>query len=121
MGISENKALVRAHYEATVNAFDEAAIDQQVADEFVDHAAGEKLGPDGVKRHIRGLQAGFPELRVPIEDMIAEGDRVAVRATWRGPTKVTSGAFPHPTSPLSFPAWCSGALPRTRSWSVGRL
>jgi len=102
MGISENKALVRAHYEATVNAFDEAAIDQQVADEFVDHAAGEKLGPDGVKRHIRGLQAVFPDLRVTIEDMIAEGDRVAVRATWRGTHKGDFRGVPASHQPIEF-------------------
>jgi steroid delta-isomerase-like uncharacterized protein len=28
--------------------------------------------------------AAFPDLRVTIEDMIAEGDQVVTRATWRG-------------------------------------
>jgi steroid delta-isomerase-like uncharacterized protein len=85
-----NKALVRAHYEATTNNFDPAAIDRQVAEDFFDHAAGARLGPEGVKAHIRGLHAAFPDLHVTIEDMVAEGDRVAVRATWRGTHR---GAF----------------------------
>ncbi len=100
MGIEENKALVRAHYEATVNHYNEAAIDQQVADEFFDHAAGERLGPEGVKKHILGLQAVFPDLRVTIEDIVAEGDRVAVRATWRGTHKGDFRGVPASHQPI---------------------
>ena len=102
MGTNENKALVRAHYEATVNNYDEAAIDQQIADEFFDHAAGARLGPEGVKRHIKGLQAVFPDLRVVIEDMIAEDDRVAVRATWRGTHKGEFRGVPASHQPIEF-------------------
>ena len=84
LATERNKALVRAHYEATVNSFDPAAIDQQVADDFYDHAAGARLGPEGVKQHIQAMHAVFPDLRVTIEDILAEDDRVAVRARWRG-------------------------------------
>jgi steroid delta-isomerase-like uncharacterized protein len=79
-----NKRLIRAHYEATVNRFDAAAIDDQVGDDFFDHAAGARLGPEGVKQHIRGMKTVFPDLHVTIEDIVAEGDRVAVRARWQG-------------------------------------
>lgn len=79
-----NKNLIRAHYEATVNRFDPAAIDEQVGDDFFDHAAGMVLGPEGVKRHIQGMRAVFPDLHVTLEDLVAEGDRVAVRARWQG-------------------------------------
>ena len=79
-----NKALVRAHYEATVNRFDAAAIDQQVSTDFYDHSASAVLGPEGVKQHILAMKAVFPDLQVAIEDIVSEGDRVAVRARWRG-------------------------------------
>jgi steroid delta-isomerase-like uncharacterized protein len=79
-----NRNLIRAHYEATTNRFDPAAIDEQVADDFFDHAAGARLGPEGVKQHIQGLKAVFLDLHVTIEDIIAEGDKVAVRARWQG-------------------------------------
>jgi steroid delta-isomerase-like uncharacterized protein len=82
--LERNKALVRAHYDATVNSFDAAAIDGQVAPGFYDHAAGAVLGPDGVKSHIQGLLAGIPDLMATIDAIVAEGDLVAVRATWRG-------------------------------------
>jgi steroid delta-isomerase-like uncharacterized protein len=79
-----NKSLIRAHYEATTNSFDPAAIDEQVGDDFFDHAAGARLGPEGVKQHIQGLKVVFPDLHVTIEDIVAEGDKVAVRARWQG-------------------------------------
>ena len=41
--VERNKALIRAHYEATVNRFDPTTIDEQVADDFFDHAAGTRL------------------------------------------------------------------------------
>lgn len=79
-----NKALIQAHYEATTNNFDPASIDEQVAEDFFDHAAGAQLGPEGVKWHIQGLKVVFPDLHVTIEDILAEGDKVAVRARWQG-------------------------------------
>ena len=51
--VERNKALIRAHYEATVNHFDPALIEEQVADDFFDHPAGTQLGPEGVKQHIQ--------------------------------------------------------------------
>ena len=82
--VAANKAMVRAHYEAMVNAFDADAIRAQVADDFYDHQAGRALGADDTIAHARALQAAFDNLRVSIDDIVAEGDRVAVRATWRG-------------------------------------
>jgi steroid delta-isomerase-like uncharacterized protein len=78
-----NKALIRAHYDATANSFKPSAIDRQVAADFVDHGS-DIVGPDGVKAHIRALRAAFPDLQVTIDDIVAESDLVAVRATWRG-------------------------------------
>lgn len=80
------KALIRAHYQATINGYDPEAIDAQVAPDFVDHASpGEAVrGPRGLKAQIAGLHAAFPDLQVKILDMVAEDDRVAVRSRFRG-------------------------------------
>jgi len=79
-----NKALIRAHYESTANAFKPSVIDRQVAVEFVDHSQPDLAGPEGVKTQVRMLRAAFPDLTLTIEDLVAEGDLVAVRGTWRG-------------------------------------
>jgi steroid delta-isomerase-like uncharacterized protein len=79
-----NKALIREHYDATTNAFKPAAIDRQIAADFVDHGNPDIAGPEGVKAHIKALRAAFPDLSVTIEHMVAENDLVAVCGTWRG-------------------------------------
>ena len=79
-----NKALIRAHYDSTGNAYRPSVIDRQVAADFVDHAQPGIGGPEGVKAQSRSLRAAFPDLTVTFEDLVAEGDLVAVRATWRG-------------------------------------
>jgi steroid delta-isomerase-like uncharacterized protein len=85
-----NKALIREHYDATANAFKPAAIERQVAADFVDRCNPGIVGPEGVKAEIKALRTAFPDLSVTIQDMVAEGDLVAVRGTWRG---THQGAF----------------------------
>ncbi len=79
-----NKALIRAHYDSAANAYRPSVIERQVAADFVDHAQPEITGPECVKAQTRALRAAFPDLTVTIEDLVAEGDLVAVRGTWRG-------------------------------------
>jgi len=40
--------------------------------------------PEGVERFVKGFLTSFPDLRHTIEEMIAEGDRVAVRFSSHG-------------------------------------
>ena len=79
-----NKALIRAHYDATMNAYKPSVIDRQVALDFVDHGNPEAAGLEGVKAHARALRVAFPDLSVTIDDLVAESDLVAVRGTCRG-------------------------------------
>jgi len=46
--------------------------------------AGTPPGPDGALPYRGMMHQASPDLRVRIEDIVAEGDRVAVRATWTG-------------------------------------
>ena len=57
-----NKALIRAHYDSTGNAYRPSVIDRQVAADFVDHAQPGSTGPEGVKAQARSLRAAFPDL-----------------------------------------------------------
>jgi steroid delta-isomerase-like uncharacterized protein len=82
-----NKALVRDHYEQLVNRKNYAAADAQLAADFVDHGAPPgrpNRGPEAAKSAMHALHAAMPDVRVTLEDVVGEGDRVAVRATWRG-------------------------------------
>jgi steroid delta-isomerase-like uncharacterized protein len=81
-----NKQLVREHYEQLVNRKNLAAADVQLAPDFIDHAAppGTPRGPEAARLAMAGLHHALPDVWVTLEDVVAEGDRVAVRATWRG-------------------------------------
>ena len=86
MSAEDNKKLVLDHYEAFLHRRDDEAVSKQLAADFVDHEMppGTPAGPEGALHYHSMLLAAFPDLRVKIEDIVAEGDRVAVRAVWTG-------------------------------------
>jgi steroid delta-isomerase-like uncharacterized protein len=63
-----------------------AVIDEVVALGFVYHepALGDIPGPEGLKQTIMGYRMAYPDLKFTSEEMIAEGDLVAMRWTARG-------------------------------------
>ena len=42
------------------------------------------MSDEKLKQHIKLFESAFPRYKLIIEDMIAEGDKVAVRATFQG-------------------------------------
>ena len=63
-----------------------AAIEELVAPDFVDHQPFPDVPPtrDGLKQAILQFRAAFPDGMFVIQDLFAEGDRVALRTTFRG-------------------------------------
>lgn len=93
MTTTENKRLVLEHYEAFVERQDADAVRRQLAADFRDHdmPPGIPSGPEGALQYRSMLHQAFPDLRVKVEDIVAEEDRVAVRARWTGTHR---GSFP---------------------------
>jgi len=85
MSAEKNKALVRRLIEA-VNTRNWAVLDEVMAPDYVDHYVlpGQKPGREGYKEGLIITANALPDLQYTIEDMIAEGDKVAVRLTWSG-------------------------------------
>jgi steroid delta-isomerase-like uncharacterized protein len=79
-----NKTLIRAHYNAMINWFEPDAVRQQIADDFFDHQSGRHMSAEDQIAYAQEMHAAFSELSVTLNDVIAEGERVAVRVTWRG-------------------------------------
>ena len=100
MQTEQNKALYRQFVEEVFNRGNTSAIDKLVAPDFVEH---EELPPglptdrEGVKQLSIMLRSAFPDLKATIDDMLAEGDKVAARMTWRGTHKGEFMGIP-PTS-----------------------
>ena len=80
------KSLVREYLDRVINRRDLGACDELLAADYVDHDAppGVEPGVEATKEYLATFLARYPELQVTIDDIIAEGDRVALRATWRG-------------------------------------
>ena len=86
MSIEENKALVWREYELGVNPKNFSVRDDVLASDFIAHFPGQPPihGIDGFREFTSAFFNAFPDLTTTIEDLLAEGDRVAVRQTWRG-------------------------------------
>ena len=86
MSVEENKRIAHRIYEI-INSGNVAEVDQVIARDIVDHEEMPGLEGSGVERFKQFLsifRAAFPDLRMSAEDVIAEGDRAAVRYTMTG-------------------------------------
>jgi predicted ester cyclase len=79
--VEMNKALVRSLYEDCINGRDLDRLDALIAPDFTG-ARGER-GPREFRATIEAVLTGFPGVRFEVHDLIGEGDRVAVRWTFR--------------------------------------
>ncbi len=75
--LEENKALVRRYYQEAMG--DLSGIDQIVASDFVDHHFPPDMpaGPAGVRKFFTEFAgAAFSDMRIEIDFLLAEGDKV---------------------------------------------
>lgn len=95
--LEANKELVRQFTEAT-NAADWEALAEVVAEDFTRHSAATAGPPVTSREEFVRLQesflVSFPDQRVTLEQLVAEGDWVAARATYRGTQTGPVGEFP---------------------------
>jgi steroid delta-isomerase-like uncharacterized protein len=76
-----NKALVRRFTNEVMNRGNLRVVDEIVAPNAVNHSSppGFPAGTAGVKQMATMYRSAFPDVRITIEDLVAEGDRVAAR------------------------------------------
>ena len=86
MSSDANKHVVRAYVETVFNHQQLERAHEFVAADYLDHAAlpGQAPGLAGAKHKWAMFLAGLPDLRVTIEELVAEGDKVAVRRSYEG-------------------------------------
>jgi steroid delta-isomerase-like uncharacterized protein len=83
---TDNEAIVGQAVDA-FNRGDLDAVDALFADDYVDHdryRAGLPAGPAGVKQAWQMVRSAFPDLQATIADLVAAGDKVAVRGVIHG-------------------------------------
>lgn len=86
MSVEDNKALVRRVLAEVRDGWTPAVIDQFFAPDYRRHLtpAGPHLTREEQRERASRLRAAFPDADAALEDMVAEGDRVAYRLTIRG-------------------------------------
>jgi steroid delta-isomerase-like uncharacterized protein len=77
----KNKALVREFFEEAWGKGNMAAVDEFMAADYVEHPSPSTLPPgaEGLKQLIAAYRTAFPDLKTMLDDIFAEGDRVAFR------------------------------------------
>ena len=86
MSPDANKQLARDYFKAFL-AKDTAWFREHIEPGFRRHDPGlpfEVVGPQGVERLADALLPAIPDMRLDIDDVIAEGEKVLVRLTIRG-------------------------------------
>jgi len=100
---AENKALVQRWFDQVWNEGRADAIDEMFAAEGVAHGLGQDLhGPVEFKVFHATFRGAFPDVRVHMDEMIAEGDRVAYRFTATGTHRGGDLGFAATGRPVSF-------------------
>jgi predicted ester cyclase len=86
MSTEANKAIIRRFVEEVQNGGDLTVLDEIAAADYVNHTAPPGVPPDreGLKQLTAMFRRAFPDGRMAVEDLVAEGDRVVTRKTFRG-------------------------------------
>lgn len=84
--LEANKALIHRVFEEAVNGDNDAVVAELYGPEFVDPALAARFlpRPAGMPLPIDAFHTMLPAVYATVEGLIAEGDLVAARVTWRG-------------------------------------
>lgn len=77
-----NKARARRVFEEFFSGGNLDLAGELFSPDLVEHHPDEPFetrGREGIRERLRGYRTAFPDLDCPIEDLLAEGDRVAIR------------------------------------------
>ena len=86
MSAAAHRALLARYVEEVWDKGNLAALDDFLAPDYRRHGSptAAPLTRDGQKQRLAAFRAGFPDAALTLEDVLAEGDRVAFRSTLRG-------------------------------------
>lgn len=104
MSAEGNKALILRVFEEGINGGDDAVFDEVISPDYVNHSMPAPApGSEGFKQVTAMFRAAYPDLRVTVEDVVAEGDRVATRGTMSGTHQGEFMGVPATGRPVEIP------------------
>ncbi|HEU4798067.1 MAG TPA: ester cyclase [bacterium] len=104
MPAEDNKAVVRRFVEEFKNKANHNIVDQLCAPSFVHHFKDPRLpaGREGLKILGRTVAAAFPDVRVAIEDLLSDGEKVVERTIARGTHRGEFNGIPPTGRPVAW-------------------
>src|SRR5215208_1886052 len=94
---AETNKLVMGRFTDFINTASEKLADELISPDAIFHVPGRAepvQGPAGYLAIIGMMRGGFPDIQWTLEEMIAEGDKVAARFTMRGTHRGTFFGVP---------------------------
>ena len=79
----QNKTLARRFYDEILNSRKMDVADEILSPEYLDHSAAAP-GLENFKSYLAMITSVFPDIKVTIEDLLADENKVAVRLTIHG-------------------------------------
>ena len=108
MSTQENKDTTRRLVEEVWNRGNWSVIEEVLAPNFVGYISGSPEpfhGHEGYRYVINAYRTAFPDLHFNIEDLIADGDKVAFRYTATGTQRGDISVSLRPTSRRPYREW----------------
>lgn len=87
MPITDNTEIVRRLHGEALNRGKFDLVDEHVAETYVEHDPSAPIqiaGREGYRENIRLIRKGFPDIKLTFDEILADGDAVAVRFTVEG-------------------------------------
>jgi predicted ester cyclase len=86
MSLEENKNLIRKYIEDVINTGNVAEIEKFISPNYTEIHEGKRYpgGIKGAKEHIIGVRQTYPDLKLTVDQQIAEDDWVATCITAQG-------------------------------------
>jgi steroid delta-isomerase-like uncharacterized protein len=101
MSAEDNKELVRRFFDLGPSQGNMSAARELLAEDFTLHVPlPAAAGVQGISDVVTACREAFEHLNVTVEDMVAEGDRVAARFTARGVHKGSFMGLPPTGKPI---------------------
>jgi len=82
-----NKKLVEQIFNEVMNKQNFSLLEKIVGPNYVNHLQPDKKGPAGLKEILQQFLNGFPDMKIQVEHIAAEGDLIATRGYWTGTNK----------------------------------
>jgi predicted ester cyclase len=117
--VEANKELYRHYIEDLWNKRNPAAAYCYLAPGYIEHNTNLPPGLEGRKKFVATVLAAFSDYHAEIQEVMAEGDRVAARVVWTGTQGGEYQGQPLTHNKLRFSRRISSALPTARSPSIG--